>query len=105
MRADEHLLRQPRCFAYLLRFYDGICQWEEGANTPVLHIGWARPLVNTISKFDASIRAQVMIDCYEDEAKFLEGHSDETLNNNNNNNNYYKTKVFIHIIKIQLLNK
>ncbi|OXU26838.1 hypothetical protein TSAR_008527 [Trichomalopsis sarcophagae] len=92
VRADEHLLRQPRCFAYLLRFYDGICQWEEGANTPVLHIGWARPLVNTISKFDASIRAQVIIDCYEDD-KGLEGSSDESLNNNNNNNNnYYKTK-------------
>ncbi|KYN04868.1 Menin [Cyphomyrmex costatus] len=69
VRVDERLLRQPRCFAYLLRFYDGICQWEEGANTPVLHIGWARPLVNTISKFDASIRAQVVIECYETEVK------------------------------------
>ncbi|XP_014212070.1 menin [Copidosoma floridanum] len=86
VRADEHLLRQPRCFGYLLRFYDGICQWEEGANTPVLHIGWARPLVNTISKFDASIRAQVVIDCYEED-KLSEGTSDESLNNNNNNNN------------------
>ncbi|XP_058790079.1 menin [Phymastichus coffea] len=88
VRADDHLLRQPRCFAYLLRFYDGICHWEEGANTPVLHIGWARPLVNTISKFDASIRAQVMIDCYTEQK--LDGSSDENLNNNNNN--YYKTK-------------
>ncbi|KOX72153.1 Menin [Melipona quadrifasciata] len=93
VRADERLLRQPRCFAYLLRFYDGICQWEEGANTPVLHIGWARPLVNTISKFDASIRAQVIIDCYDVEAKQEEEKSqkretspEETLNNNNNNN-------------------
>lgn len=97
VRADERLLRQPRCFAHLLRFYDGICQWEEGANTPVLHIGWARPLVNTISKFDASIRAQVVIECYEAEAKIedenvpkKESTPDETLNNNNNN--YYKTK-------------
>lgn len=99
VRADERLLRQPRCFAYLLRFYDGICQWEEGANTPVLHIGWARPLVNTISKFDASIRAQVVIECYDAEARLEEekGHKketspDETLNNNNNNNNYCETK-------------
>lgn len=97
VRADERLLRQPRCFAYLLRFYDGICQWEEGANTPVLHIGWARPLVNTISKFDANIRAQVIIECYdaekrveEDKAQKRETNVDETLNNNNNN--YCKTK-------------
>jgi len=97
VRVEERLLRQPRCFAYLLRFYDGICQWEEGANTPVLHIGWARPLVNTISKFDASIRAQVVIECYDPETKQKEETAqkretspDETLNNNNNN--YCKTK-------------
>ena len=97
VRADERLLRQPRCFAHLLRFYDGICQWEEGANTPVLHIGWARPLVNTISKFDATIRAQVVIECFEIDPKLeeeslqrRETSPDETLNNNNNN--YYKTK-------------
>lgn len=101
MRADERLLRQPRCFAYLLRFYDGICQWEEGANTPVLHIGWARPLVNTISKFDASIRAQVIIECHEMEPMLgkyddasgsrREINSDDGFHNNNdttsNNNN------------------
>ncbi|KAG5330838.1 MEN1 protein, partial [Acromyrmex charruanus] len=97
VRVDNaRLLRQPRCFAYLLRFYDGICQWEEGANTPVLHIGWARPLVNTISKFDANIRAQVIIECYETEVKQKEETAqkretspEETLNNNNN---YCKTK-------------
>ncbi|EFX68372.1 hypothetical protein DAPPUDRAFT_63144, partial [Daphnia pulex] len=46
------ILKDSECFAHLLRFYDGICQWEEGSCTPVLHIGWAKPLVNTISKFD-----------------------------------------------------
>ncbi|XP_014250261.1 menin [Cimex lectularius] len=55
------ILKDPECFADLLRFYDGICQWEEGSATPVLHIGWAKPLVNTISKFDAEIRGQVNI--------------------------------------------
>ncbi|XP_054261969.1 menin-like [Macrosteles quadrilineatus] len=55
------ILKDPECFAYLLRFYDGICQWEEGSPTPVLHIGWAKPLVNTISKFDAEVRSQVVI--------------------------------------------
>uniref|UniRef100_A0A8D8YT63 Menin n=1 Tax=Cacopsylla melanoneura TaxID=428564 RepID=A0A8D8YT63_9HEMI len=55
------LLRDPECFAHLLRFYDGLCGWEEGSQTPVLHIGWAKPLVNTISKFDAEVRSQVGI--------------------------------------------
>lgn len=55
------LLLDPECFAHLLHFYDGICKWEEGSSTPVLHIGWAKPLVNTISKFDSKIRSRVMI--------------------------------------------
>lgn len=58
----KSILKDPECFAYLLRFYDGICQWEEGSQTPVLHIGWAKPLVHTISKFDADVRAQVIIE-------------------------------------------
>ncbi|KAH0566850.1 hypothetical protein KQX54_004813 [Cotesia glomerata] len=104
VRADERLLRQPRCFAYLLRFYDGICQWEEGANTPVLHIGWARPLVNTISKFDASIRAQVIIECHDEPVAYSK-HDDDTgsrreaspddrfLNNNNTSVTKLESKV------------
>ncbi|GAB0092231.1 Menin [Sergentomyia squamirostris] len=61
------ILRDPQCFANLLRFYDGICQWEEGSLTPILHIGWAKPLVNTISKFDYDIRSQVIINCASEE--------------------------------------
>ncbi|CAG9785707.1 unnamed protein product [Diatraea saccharalis] len=57
------ILKDPECFASLLRFYDGICKWEEGSQTPILHIGWAKPLVSTISKFDAEVRAQVNIIC------------------------------------------
>ncbi|CAH0560130.1 unnamed protein product [Brassicogethes aeneus] len=81
------ILKKPECFAHLLRFYDGICQWEEGSATPVLHIGWAKPLVNTISKFDADVRAQVNILCdtVQDGAKKNAG-----ICNNNNNNNYEK---------------
>ncbi|XP_067010072.1 menin [Anabrus simplex] len=69
------ILKDPECFAHLLRFYDGICQWEEGSLTPVLHIGWAKPLVNTISKFDADVRAQVIIICREEDRT-----SDENCN-------------------------
>lgn len=79
------ILKKPECFAHLLRFYDGICQWEEGSATPVLHIGWAKPLVNTISKFDAEVRAQVNIVCDNvEEIKKNGGFF------NNNNNNYEK---------------
>nr|CAG4640762.1 EOG090X0424 [Eulimnadia texana] len=59
----KSVLKDPVCFAHLLRFYDGVCQWEEGSTTPVLHIGWAKPLVNTISKFDAEARSHVIIEC------------------------------------------
>lgn len=55
------LLQDPECFAHLLRFYDGLCEWEEGSSTPVLHIGWAKPLVSTISKFPGHVRSMVDI--------------------------------------------
>lgn len=84
------ILKKPECFANLLRFYDGICQWEEGSATPVLHIGWAKPLVNTISKFDANVRAQVNIVCETESEKkdqkpqSTNGSSSGCVNNNNN---------------------
>lgn len=55
------VLGDPECFRQLLRFYDGICCWEEGSATPVLHIGWAKPMVSTVSKFDASVRGQLVL--------------------------------------------
>lgn len=55
------IIRDPHCFANLIRFYDGICQWEEGSQTPILHIGWAKQLCFSISKFDYDIRSQVQI--------------------------------------------
>ncbi|XP_062305624.1 menin [Osmerus eperlanus] len=54
-------LQDPECFAHLLRFYDGICKWEEGSPTPVLHVGWATYLVQSLSRFDAQIRQKVTI--------------------------------------------
>ena len=59
--SSKPLLQDPECFAHLLRFYDGLCGWEEGSSTPVLHIGWAKPLVATIAKFPHYIRAKVDI--------------------------------------------
>lgn len=54
------------CVSIIFRFYDGICQWEEGSQTPILHIGWAKPLVTTISRFDGDIRSQVIINLARD---------------------------------------
>ncbi|KAK6466329.1 menin-like [Huso huso] len=48
-------LQDPECFAHLLRFYDGICKWEEGSPTPVLHVGWATYLVQSLSRFDGQV--------------------------------------------------
>jgi menin len=67
------VLQDPECFSSLLMFYDGICSWEEDSQTPVLHIGWAKPMVNTCSKFDAEIRARVDIPREADD----EDHDDE----------------------------
>ena len=49
-------LQDSDCFAHLLRFYDGICKWEEGSPTPVLHVGWATYLVQSLSRFEAQVR-------------------------------------------------
>lgn len=96
------------------RFYDGICQWEEGSQTPILHIGWAKPLVSTIAKFDYDIRSQIIINCVSDdiENNKLEKETDTTttattkngteptnpkqqtdMANNNNNNISPKTEL------------
>lgn len=94
------ILRHAECFANLLRFYDGICKWEEGSLTPILHIGWAKPLVNTISKFDYDIRSQLVIHCDDEE----EGNSEieekknveevqEMIVDEGNNNNNIKEEV------------
>ncbi|XP_062371871.1 menin isoform X2 [Sardina pilchardus] len=62
-------LQDPECFAHLLRFYDGICKWEEGSPTPVLHVGWATYLVQSLSRFDAQVRQKVSIITKEAEAQ------------------------------------
>lgn len=69
-------------FHFEHRFYDGICQWEEGSQTPILHIGWAKPLVTTIGRFDCDIRSQVIINVArddEDVTKYTEGESNNNI--------------------------
>lgn len=62
-------LQDSECFAHLLRFYDGICKWEEGSPTPVLHVGWATYLVQSLSRFDAQVRQKVSIITKEPESQ------------------------------------
>lgn len=76
-----------KIFFFLARFYDGICQWEEGSQTPILHIGWAKPLVTTISRFDCDIRSQVIINVARDDEdvhKCAAAEADEMAESNNN---------------------
>lgn len=60
--------------------------WEQGSLTPILHIGWVKPLVTTISRFDFEIRSQVIIHCAKDEYDVNEANTSIRSENNNNNN-------------------
>uniref|UniRef100_A0A674MXY6 Menin n=1 Tax=Takifugu rubripes TaxID=31033 RepID=A0A674MXY6_TAKRU len=70
-------LQDSECFAHLLRFYDGICKWEEGSPTPVLHVGWATYLVQSLSRFDAQVRQKVTIITKESEVQDDDDQSSE----------------------------
>ncbi|XP_049499244.1 menin isoform X2 [Panthera uncia] len=67
-QSQSSALQDPECFAHLLRFYDGICKWEEGSPTPVLHVGWATFLVQSLGRFEGQVRQKVRIVSREAEA-------------------------------------
>jgi len=54
-----NLSEDPGFFALVLQFYDGVCLWEEGSHTPVLHADWAKKLVQSISRFSPSCRSML----------------------------------------------
>jgi len=56
------LLSDPESYANLLRFYDGICKWEEGSSMPVVHIVWANHMGTSLAKFDIKAREKVDIE-------------------------------------------
>jgi len=58
-KTNEKLLHNPQCFFDLLQFYDGLCSWEEDSTTPVLHIGWVKPMVKSFMSFDFNIRSKI----------------------------------------------
>ena len=60
-------MQDPECFGSLVQFYDGLCSWEEESSTPVLHIGWVKPIVKCFAAFDFATRAKLDIAILEEE--------------------------------------
>lgn len=54
--------KSSESFANFLKFYDGICKWEEESQTPVLHITWAKNFISSVTKFPAKVRGQVVVE-------------------------------------------
>ena len=54
---SPNLAEDPSFLSLVLQFYDGICLWEEGSHTPVLHADWAKKLVQSLSKFSPTCRS------------------------------------------------
>lgn len=50
------LLYDTEAYTNFLKFYDGICKWEEDSPTPVLHTVWAKQFVYSLGKFDSRVR-------------------------------------------------
>lgn len=70
-------LGDPESYVNFLRFYDGICKWEECSSTPVLHVGWAKNLVFSLSKFDNKIRNLIELHAEGEESSDEEGENSE----------------------------
>ncbi|XP_006817641.1 menin-like, partial [Saccoglossus kowalevskii] len=81
---EKTILCDPQCFAYVLQFYDGICQWEEGSCTPVLHIGWAKHFITCIAKFSPRVREYLHIKTNDEETMDMEDKSECTTNGDGN---------------------
>ena len=60
-------MQDPECFGSLVQFYDGLCSWEEESSTPVLHIGWVKPIVKCFAAFDFACRSKLEIGRLEEE--------------------------------------
>ena len=63
----DRLVQDPECFGSLVQFYDGLCSWEEESSTPVLHIGWVKPIVKCFAAFPPQVRAKLDIVILEEE--------------------------------------
>lgn len=79
------LLYDTDAYANFLKFYDGICQWEEDSPTPVLHTVWAKQFVFSLGKFDTRVRecVQVHADGEEDESSSDSDSNEEEVQKDN----------------------
>ena len=59
--SDVPLVSDPECYGFLLQFYDGLCSWEEGSSTPVLHITWATHALYSLNRFDIHARTNLLL--------------------------------------------
>jgi len=59
--STDKLTADADCYALVLQFYDGLCLWEEGSSTPVLHITWAQHALYSLGRFDFRARAGLML--------------------------------------------
>jgi menin len=59
--SDVPLVSDPECYAFILQFYDGLCLWEEGSSTPVLHITWATHALYSLNRFDTHARTHLLL--------------------------------------------
>ncbi|XP_045187404.2 menin-like [Mercenaria mercenaria] len=73
------LLYDTDAYANFLKFYDGICKWEEDSPTPVLHTVWAKQFVYSLGKFDSRVRKciQIHAEGVEDESSSSDSSSED----------------------------
>lgn len=56
IKNDPSVCESKECFMDLIRFYDGICLWEEDSPTPVLHSWWAKYFTHSLGRFSTEVR-------------------------------------------------
>ena len=54
--AGAALSLDPELYAMVLTFFDKICLWESGSQTPILHCGWAKRFITVVTRFPSNVR-------------------------------------------------
>ncbi|XP_033103423.1 uncharacterized protein LOC117106181 [Anneissia japonica] len=85
-------LCDPECYAYFLQFFDGLCKWEEGSVTPVLHITWSKKFIGVVSKFASGVRELIDIHV-ENEQDFEDDEEEEEDDDEHQKENVVKPKM------------
>lgn len=59
VKENAGLLTISAVFRSLVLLYDGVCAWDEEGGTPLLHVGWAKPMASCLAKFTTSARTSL----------------------------------------------